>query len=180
MSYKFIILWSVFWALFNWDKIAYITVFCRLTNTGLFPLSTDTVHWIVTPIMSSFQDQNSNRVRLYCDWFYLSRGSNATFNDDVCDKTSDLFTHKESNFHSEEKANWIRFIEIKNVLQWKESSKYHYLTKCVLRLFNRDKIPYVTVNCRFTNKGLFALSTNCPLKHDPCHVFGSGSKPQQS
>ena len=27
-------------------------------------------------------------------------GATSTFNDDVCNKTSDLFTHKKSNYHS--------------------------------------------------------------------------------
>ena len=49
-------------------------------------------------------------------------GSNSTFNDDVHGETSDLFIHKESNFHSDGKTNQIKFIEIKYILQVKESS----------------------------------------------------------
>ena len=36
----------------------------------------------------------------------ISRGSNSSFNDDVNDKTSDLFTHKENNFHFKGWGNW--------------------------------------------------------------------------
>ena len=84
----------------------------------------------------------------------INRGLNSTFNDDIQGKTSDLLIHKESYFHSEERANWIRFIEIERV-KW-----YQFLIKCVLRLFIRDEIPFMTVHCRFTNTGLFVLSTN--------------------
>ena len=46
------------------------------------------------------QDQNYNRVHFHHEWFFSSE-SNSTFIDDVYDKRSDSFTHKESNFHCE-------------------------------------------------------------------------------
>ena len=53
---------------------------------------------------------------------FISRWSNLTFNDDVCDDTSVLFIHKESTFHSEGTSYWFNFIEIEKILQCKESS----------------------------------------------------------
>ena len=56
----------------------------------------------MTPVLSSGQNQSFNRVSLYCGQFYLS-GVKLNFHDDVHDKASDLFIHKENNFYSEEK-----------------------------------------------------------------------------
>ena len=36
----------------------------------------------------------------------------------------------------------------------------HYLTKCVLSLFKRDEISFITLLCMFTNTDLFELPTN--------------------
>ena len=85
-------------SLFNRDEIKQITVLCRLTNTGLFALSSKTVHWSMTLNVFLHQDQNSNRIRLHHDWFFFYRLPNSTFNYDVIDKTSDSFTHKGSKF----------------------------------------------------------------------------------
>ena len=60
-------------SLFNGEEIPYIPGCCRFKYTSLFALSTKTFHWNLTHIMSLGQDQNSNRVRLYHDWFYLYR-----------------------------------------------------------------------------------------------------------
>ena len=58
-------------SLFNSIKLQQITVICRLTNTSLYVLSTNTVHWSMMSILSLGWDQSFNRVRLYHDRIYL-------------------------------------------------------------------------------------------------------------
>ena len=50
--------------LFKRPKIQYISLWCRFTNTGLFALSTCTVHWSMSLIMFWGKDQSTNRVAL--------------------------------------------------------------------------------------------------------------------
>ena len=57
--------------LFKRTEIQYITLWCRFTNTGLLALSTSTVNWSATTIVSLGNELSSNKVRLYHYQFYL-------------------------------------------------------------------------------------------------------------
>ena len=92
------------------------------------------------------------------------RGSTSTFNDDVNDKTSDLFTYKKSNYHYA-KENSVHRNE--NISKYEESNLRQswdvliiILAIVCLSVFNRDKIQQITLRCRKANSVLFAHSTN--------------------
>ena len=144
----------------------------------------------MTANVSLGQDQFSNRVGLYSDWFL----SNSTFNDDVGGKTSDSFTNKKSKFHSEGWANWIKFIEIENILKFEESSSTQsYWIKSKYKSDHMNWLSYESLSYQVWEKDLIyhcplqiskfrlvcSFNKHSHLKHDPHCVFWSGSKHQQ-
>ena len=128
------------------------------------------------------------------------------FNGDVHDKTSDLFTHKENNFHSEGWMNWIHFKskifqniksqiwdKVRNVLmksiQWNQCRKVNTCIHCHVWITVSPSLfepfqskPDPTNHCPLqTNEFMLVCTFNkhCLLRHYPHHVFGSGSRLQQ-
>ena len=78
-------------SLSNRNEIPYIIFHCRFTNTCLFALSTNTVHWSMTPSCLWVRIKAPTGLG-YTMTGSISKGSNSMFNDDVHGKI-DHCTH---------------------------------------------------------------------------------------
>ena len=87
-------------SLFNRDEIPYITVHCRFTNIGCLHFQ-QTLSIEALPSLCQWIGIKASTGLGYKVTGSISRGSSSTFNDDVGDKTSDLFTHKKNNVYSD-------------------------------------------------------------------------------
>ena len=90
----------------NRNKISYITVSWKITITCLLDFQQTLLieAWLLSCLWFRIK---TLRGLGYTMTHSISRGSNSTVNDNVHDKTSDSFTHKESDLQSHGEENWI-------------------------------------------------------------------------